>query len=61
MTLLKVILSGENKDLKMHRIKWLVIGFLLGTFTATYLAFRESVGKLSKEKLKKLIYIFWKG
>jgi len=45
----------------MHRIKWLVIGFLLGTFTATYLAFRECVGKLSKEKIKKLIYVFWKG
>jgi hypothetical protein len=41
-------------------IKGLAIGFLIGIVTATFIAFRECVGRLSKEKLKKLIYVFWR-
>jgi len=59
MRFFKPIQNGAEEDVKMNNLICMSIGFVFGIIVTLYIGLREMVGKLTKDKTKKLYKVFW--
>jgi len=61
MRFFKPIQNGVEEEIKMNNLICMSIGFVFGIIVTLYIGLREMVGKLTKDKTKKLYKIFWEN